>query len=87
MDITQVRVEVRSEVRLKGIASVVFDNCFAVKNLKVIENAEKRLVVFMPSKKVGEHAYADIAHPINREFREVLEKRVLEAYQQELASK
>ncbi len=82
MEITDVRLrKVKTENRLKAVASVTFDNAFVVHEIKVIENPEGVLFIAMPSKKIkstGEHK--DIAHPINPETREMIQKAILEVY-------
>ena len=82
MEITDVRLKkVNTENRLKAVASVTFDNEFVVHEIKVIENPEGVLFIAMPSKKIkstGEHR--DIAHPINPDAREKIQKAILEVY-------
>jgi stage V sporulation protein G len=121
MEITEVRVKLmgNSEDRLQAFCSITFDNCFVVRDLKVIEGTHGPFVA-MPSRKLTFHCkkcgfknhlrssfcnkcgaqlkheevnrdpdgrsklYADIAHPINTDCRELIQTRVIEAYQQEL---
>ena len=83
MEITEVRVTLRDENKLKAFVSITFDNCFVVRGLKVIEGA-KGTFVAMPSRKTNSGEFKDVAHPINSAFREVLQKAVLEAYDREL---
>ena len=82
MEITDVRLrKVKTENRLKAVASVTFNNEFVVHEIKVIENPEGVLFIAMPSKKnrsTGEHK--DIAHPINPATREKIQKAILEVY-------
>jgi stage V sporulation protein G len=128
MEITEVRVALREggEKRLKAYATLTFDACFVVRNVKVIEG-KNGLFVAMPSHKpkvacggcrfkndlggrfcsqcgaalpqqpvarapaAGELepadmlAHRDIAHPITVEFRQYLQRKVLEAYEAERA--
>lgn len=84
MEITEVRVHLRNEDKLKAFATVTFDNCFVVRNMKIIESGSKGLILCMPSRKLEDGTYKDIAHPINMEFRKVLEDRVLACYEQEV---
>ena len=68
MEITDIRIKkVASEGKMKAVASVTFDNAFAVHDVKVIEGPEK-LFVAMPSRRTPDGEYRDIAHPINRAF-------------------
>ena len=80
MEITDIRIKkVASEGKMKAVASVTFDNAFAVHDLKVIEGPEK-LFVAMPSRRTPDGEYRDIAHPINSDMRNMLESKVLAAY-------
>ncbi len=79
MEITDVRIHLRPEAKLKAFATITFDNTFVVHNVKIV-NGKKGLVVSMPSRKVKDGSFKDIAHPITNEFRGKLEKAVLDAY-------
>lgn len=121
MEITEVRVKLMedSDDRLQGFCSVTFDDCFVVRDLKIIEGANGPFVA-MPSRKLTAHCpkcgcknhlragfcnqcglrlkedqamkdhegraklYADIAHPINSECREMIQARVIEEYRSEI---
>ena len=79
MEITDIRIKkVASEGKMKAVASVTFDNAFAVHDVKVIEGPEK-LFVAMPSRRTPDGEYRDIAHPINSDMRNMLESNVLAA--------
>lgn len=86
MTITDVRVRLvkRDEGKLKGVASVTFDDCFVVHDIKIIEGSEGYFIA-MPSRKTGEGEYKDIAHPIKTEMREQLIKVILNAFEEEKA--
>ena len=80
MQITDVRLrKVNSENRMKAVASVTFDNEFAVHDIKVIES-QNGLFIAMPSRKTPNGEFKDIAHPINTETREMLQKTIIEKY-------
>ena len=80
MQITDVRLrKVNSENRMKAVASVTFDNEFVVHDIKVIESQDG-LFIAMPSRKTPNGEFKDIAHPINPETREKIQKAILEAY-------
>ena len=80
MEITDIRIKkVASEGKMKAVASVTFDNAFAVHDVKVIEGPEK-LFVAMPSRRTPDGEYRDIAHPINSDMRNMLESKLLAAY-------
>ena len=70
---------------MKAIVSVTFDGQLAVHDIKVI-NARDKFFIVMPSRKNPDETFRDIVHPINSQFRGVLEKAVIEAYNQALAA-
>ncbi len=81
MKITDVRVrKVNKEGKMKAVVSVTFDNEFVVHDIKVIER-EDGLFIAMPSRKTADGEFRDIAHPINAETREKIQKAVLEKYE------
>ena len=84
MDITEVRIHLRNEDRLKAFATVTFDGVFVVHNMKVV-SGNNGLIVCMPSRKIKDGSYKDIAHPITNDFRHSLEQVILKAYNEELA--
>jgi len=81
MKITDIRVLLRDDDKLKAFVSVTFDDAFAVRGMKIIEGA-KGTFLAMPSRKTAEDVYVDVAFPINRETRAWLEGHVLRAYQE-----
>ena len=85
MRITDVRVRpIDKAGKMKAVASITIDNEFVVHDIKVIEG-EKGLFIAMPSKKSADGEYRDIAHPINSETRNLLEKTILTKYQAAIA--
>lgn len=84
MQITDVRVrKVALDGRMKAIVSITIDNEFVVHDIKVIDG-EKGIFIAMPSRRAAGGEYRDIAHPINSETRERLQKVILEKYQEAL---
>jgi stage V sporulation protein G len=83
MEITEVKVFPVNEDKLKAYITIILDNCFVVRDLKVISGVTG-LFVAMPSKRRKDGVYKDIAHPLNQQTRTVMEKRVLEAYLEEI---
>jgi stage V sporulation protein G len=83
MDITEIRVHLRNEEKLKAFVTVTFDSCFVVRNMKIIDGT-KGLLLCMPSRKLPNGNYKDIAHPISMEFRKFLEDKILAAYHAEV---
>ena len=85
MQITDVKVrKLFEDGPMKAIVSVTFDGQLAVHDIKVI-NARDKFFTVMPSRKNPDETFRDIVHPINSQFRGVLEKAVIEAYNQALA--
>ncbi len=79
MTITQVKVFPVAEEKLKAYVSIVFDACFLVSDLKVIQGPNG-LFISMPSKRKKNGEFKDVAHPLNRETREMIEKQILAEY-------
>jgi len=80
MQITNVRLKkVNSGNKMKAVASVTFDNEFAVHDIKVIES-QNGLFIAMPSKKTQNGEFRDVAHPINAETREKIQSAIIEKY-------
>ena len=74
MQITDVRVRrIEKEGKMKAIVSITLDNEFVIHDIKVIEG-EKGLFIAMPSRKATDGEYRDIAHPINSETRDKIQK-------------
>ena len=80
MEITQVKVFPVEEERLKAYVSIVLDDCFLVSDLKVIQGPNG-VFVSMPSKRKKNGEFKDIAHPLNRDTRERMERRILSEYE------
>ncbi len=121
MEITEVRIKLMDEPgeRLKAFCSITFDDCFVVRDLKIIEGSSGPFVA-MPSRKLTSHCprcsmknhlragycnqcgakledgrapkdadgraklYADIAHPINSDCREMIQRRVIHDFHEEI---
>ena len=81
MQITDIKIrKLFTEGPMKAVVSVTFDGQLAVHDIKVIYAREKYFIV-MPSRKNPDDTYRDIVHPINAQFRGMLEKAVLEAFE------
>ncbi len=83
MNITEITVTLRNEEKLKAFVNVTFDDQFVVRGMKVIRSANG-FFVSMPSRKMPDGTFRDIAHPITKEFREFIEKAILEKYNEKL---
>lgn len=82
MKITSVSIRKidKENSRMKGIASVVLDDEFAVHDIRIIEG-DKGLFIAMPSRKTATGGYRDTAHPITQEVRSMFEREILDAYE------
>jgi len=85
MKITEVKIFPVNEERLKAYVSITLDDCFVIRDLKVIQGPSG-LFVAMPSKKRKDGQFRDIAHPLNQETRAMIEDAVFEAFEAELKS-
>jgi stage V sporulation protein G len=81
MEITQIRVFPVQEDKLKAFVSVIFDSCFVVSDIKIIEGTHG-LFVSMPSKKRKNGTFRDIAHPLNNETRRRFEEQIITRYRE-----
>ncbi len=81
MQITSVSVrKIEKEgSRMKGIASVLIDDSFAIHDIRIIEG-DNGLFIAMPSRKTATGGYRDIAHPINPDVRKMFEDAILKEY-------
>lgn len=79
MEITEVKVYPANEGKLKAYATMVIDNCFIIRDLKIIES-EKGMFVSMPSRRKKDGSFKDVAHPLNQETRQLIENKVIEEY-------
>ena len=83
MQITDVRIRrVEKEGKMRAVVSITIDEEFVVHDIKLIEG-EKGLFIAMPSRKAADGEYRDIAHPINSQTREMIQRVILERYQSE----
>lgn len=83
MEVTNVKIFPVRDRRVRAYASIVLDDCFIVRDLKVI-HGESKLFVAMPSKKMKDGSYRDTVHPLNNTTRQKIEVSVLDAYEKEL---
>lgn len=79
MTITEIHVNLRDEEKLKAFVNITFDDVFVIRGLKIIEGKEG-LFVCMPSRKLEDGTYKDIAHPITNDFRRLMENQILEEF-------
>ena len=81
MEITSVNVrKIEKEgSKVVAVASVLFDDVFAVHDIRLLEG-KNGLFIAMPSRMLSNGSYKDVAHPINQEFRLILEQKIKEKY-------
>lgn len=84
MQITDVRIRsVEKEGKMRAVVSITIDDEFVVHDIKIIEG-DKGMFIAMPSRKAADGEYRDIAHPINTETRERLQRMILDKFQESL---
>lgn len=83
--ITSVTIKIteKENSRMKGIATILLDDCFAVHDIRIIEGNEG-LFIAMPSRKTPTGTYRDIVHPVNAETRKLFENTIIEEYKKAL---
>ena len=79
MEITQIKVFPVDEEKLKACVSVVFDECFMVNDIKVIQGRDGSFIS-MPSRRKRNGRFKDVAHPLNNETRRMIEDQILAQY-------
>lgn len=85
MNVTDVKVFPVDEEKLKAFASVVFDDCFVVSDIKIIQGPNG-LFVSMPSKRRKNGTFRDVAHPLNSDTRRMIEGCIIEKYREVLSN-
>lgn len=83
MEITEIKVFPVNEEKLKAYITIVLDDCFVVRDLKIIAGTAG-LFVAMPSKRRKDGSFKDVAHPLNQSTRTTMEKKILDAYLDEI---
>jgi stage V sporulation protein G len=79
MEITEIKIYPISQEQLKAYVTITLDNCFVIRDLKIIQG-DRRLFVAMPNKKDKKGIFRDIVHPINADTRTMIEQAVLSRY-------
>jgi len=78
MEITEIRVIISNDLKLKAFVNITIDALLVIHGIKILDG-KKGLFVAMPSKKSGEK-FKDIVHPINTEFRKYIQEKILLEY-------
>jgi stage V sporulation protein G len=83
MEITEIRITLRNDDKLKAFVTMTLDNSFVVRGMKIIKGS-KGLFVAMPNRRKPDGTYQDLVHPINRKTRNMMERQIIAKYQEEL---
>jgi len=83
MKITEVRISLREDEKLRAFASITLDECFVIRGIKVIQG-NKGLFVAMPSRRRPDGRFQDLCHPINPSTRQWMEEAILASYRSEV---
>jgi stage V sporulation protein G len=86
MEISNVRIWLVNDIKLKAYVSIVINEEFMIRDIKIIQ-ADRGLLIAMPNKKIKNDTYMDVAHPINSDTRVKIEKAILEVYSKKITSK
>jgi len=84
IEITEVRISLRNDDKLKAFVSITLNDSFVIRGLKIIRG-NSGLFVAMPSRKRPDGQHQDLAHPINDQTRKYLTDRVMAEYERELS--
>lgn len=87
VEITEVRISPSKGGKVRAFVSVVFDDCFIVNDLRILEGREGQLFLTMPARKTRNGQMRDTAHPLNMETRKMIEDRVLREYTEALENR
>lgn len=80
MKITNVSLRKMEKSQMKAIATITIDDAFVIHDIKVIEG-NKGLFIAMPSRKLKDNTFVDVAHPINKDTRAKIQAAILDAYE------
>ncbi len=87
MEITEVRINMNKGGRVKAFAQIVLDGCFLVGDIRVLEGKEGTVVVAMPSRRMRNGSFRDVAHPLNSDTRRRMDEAILSEYNRVLAER
>jgi stage V sporulation protein G len=87
MEITEVRINLNKGGKVKAFAQVVFDGCFLVGDIRVLEGKEGTVYVAMPSRRLRNGSFRDITHPLNGDTRKRLDEAILAEYERVIAER
>lgn len=87
MEVTEVRINLNKGGKVKAFAQIVIDGCFLVGDIRVLEGKEGLVYVAMPSRRLRNGSFRDIAHPLNTETRRSLDEAILREYERIVAER
>jgi len=87
MEITEVRINLNKGGKVKAFAQIVIDWCFLVGDIRVLEGKEGLVYIAMPSRRLRNGSFLDIAHPLNTETRRSLDEAILKEYERVVAER
>lgn len=80
MEITEVRINLNKGGKVRAFAQVIFDGCFLLGDIRVLDGKDGITSVAMPSRRLRNGSFRDIAHPLNQETRRKLEDAILDEF-------
>lgn len=84
MNITDVRIrKISDDGKMRAVASITLDDEFVVHDIKIIDG-QNGLFIAMPSKKMSDGAFRDVAHSICSEVRNQIKEQIFQAYEKML---
>ena len=87
MEISEVRINLNKGGKVKAFAQIVIDNCFLLGDIRVLEGKEGTVYIAMPSRRLRNGGFRDIAHPLNSETRRRLDDAILTEYRRVVAER
>ena len=78
MEVTEIRISISDNKKTKAYVSITFDNILVVHGVKILDG-KKGIFIAMPSKRIGDR-FRDLVHPLNTEFRSIIQEKVLSEY-------
>lgn len=80
LQITDVRMKIKDGNGMKAICNIIVNGMIALNDIRVVETRDGRLMVAMPSKRMPDGKFKDIANPVNAHARRIIEDAVISEY-------
>ena len=87
MEISEVRININKGGKVKAFAQVVLDDCFLLGDIRILEGKEQTVSVAMPSRRLRNGSFRDVAHALNSETRHRFEEAILAEYERVMAER